>query len=134
MSANRGEERAVGLRGFGELEAAIMDRLWARGEPATVREILQDLSERRPLAYTTVLTVIDNLYKKQWLRREPVGRAHRYAPVMSREQYSADLMREALDASGNPTAALLGLVEQMSAAEAAALRAALSTGQDGAER
>ena len=87
------------LRGFGELEAAIMDRLWARGEPATVREVLADLRGDRELAYNTVLTVMDNLFKKGWLRRERAGRAHRYAPVTSREGYGARLMRDALDAS-----------------------------------
>jgi len=116
----------VAVRGFGDLEAVIMDRLWTRGQPTTVREIHTDLREQREIAYTTVLTVIDNLFKKGWLRREPAGRAHRYNPVMSREQYSAGLMREALDASGDPTVTLSGLIEQMTPAEAAALRAALT--------
>ncbi len=119
------------MRGFGELESAIMDRLWARDEPATVRELHTDLSAQRRLAYTTVLTVVDNLYKKGWLRREPAGRAFRYRPVTSREEYSARLMHEALDASGNPAAALLGLVGRMTLAEAAALRAALDAHETG---
>ena len=119
------------MRGFGDLEAAIMDRLWARDAPTTVRELHTDLREHREIAYTTVFTVVDNLFKKHWLRREPAGRAHRYTPVMSREQYSASLMRQALDASGNPAGALLGLVEQMTPAQAAALRAALAAHEDG---
>jgi len=113
------------LRGFGELEAAIMDRLWSRGEPATVREVLAELRGDRELAYNTVLTVMDNLFKKGWLRRERDGRAHRYAPVTSREGYGARLMRDALDASGDPRVALVQFVGQMSASETAALRAAL---------
>ena len=124
----------MAIRGFGDLEAAIMDRLWIRGAPTTVREVVTDLREHREIAYTTVLTVVDNLYKKGWLRREPAGRAHRYHPVMSREQYSAGLMREALDASGNPTVTLMGLVEQMTPAEAAALRAALAAHEEGTAR
>src|SRR6266540_4058791 len=83
-----------------------MDRLWARDEPATVRELHTDLSAQRRLAYTTVLTVVDNLYKKGWLRREPAGRAFRYRPVTSREEYSARLMHEALDASGKLAAVI----------------------------
>ncbi len=110
---------------FGDLEAAIMDRLWRRGTPTTVREILEDLRPARELAYTTVLTVTDNLFKKGWLRREPDGRAHRYQPVLSREEYGARLLRDALDASGDPKLALRSFVGQMSAAETAALRAAL---------
>ena len=114
------------MRKFGDLEAAIMDRLWERGTPSTVREILEDLQAQRQLAYTTVLTVTDNLLKKGWLRREPDGRAHRYEPVVSREEYGARLMRDALDGSGNPTLAFQSFVQQMSPAETAALRAALN--------
>lgn len=97
----------------------------------TVREVLGDLLPGRELAYNTVLTVVDNLYKKGWLRREPAGRAYRYEPVMSREAYGAGLMRDALEASGDPREALLQFVGQMSAAEAAALRAALAAHEEG---
>jgi predicted transcriptional regulator len=114
------------VRGFGELESSIMELLWDHGEPATVRQVHTALTKRRQLAYTTVLSVADNLYKKGILRREPVGRAHRYEPVMSREQYGATLMREALDGSGDREQALLAFVGRMSLEEAAALRAALS--------
>jgi predicted transcriptional regulator len=112
------------VRGFGDLEAAIMERLWDRG-PSTVREILQELRPERDLAYTTVLTVIDNLYKKQWLTREPDGRAHRYTPVVSREEYGAGVMRDALSTSGDAQLALRNFVGQMSAEETKALRAVL---------
>jgi len=114
------------VRGFGELEAVIMDRLWSRAEPATVREVLTDLRQHREIAYTTVLTVMDNLYRKGFLRREPAGRAHRYAPVAGRDQYVAQLMRQALDGSGDPAAALTHFVGRMTLEEAAALRAALT--------
>jgi predicted transcriptional regulator len=114
------------VRGFGELESTIMQWLWDRREPATVREVHTALRERREIAYTTVLTVMDNLYKKSWLRREPAGRAHRYEPVATREQYGAQLMREALDGSGDRAEALLQFVGRMSLEEAVALRGALS--------
>ena len=115
------------MRGFGDLEAAIMDRLWAYGAGMTVRELHTALSADRELAYNTVLTVTDNLYKKGWLRREPAGRAHRYTPLASREEYGARLMRTALDAAGDPRQALLQLIGRMSADETAALRAALNS-------
>ena len=115
------------MRGFGELEAAIMDRLWARGGAATVREILTDLRPERVLAYTTVLTVMDNLYKKGWLTREQDGRAHRYTPINTREEYVAGVMRAALDDSGDRAEALLQFVGRMTLEEAAALRSALSS-------
>ncbi|MEV0453863.1 BlaI/MecI/CopY family transcriptional regulator [Catellatospora methionotrophica] len=119
------------MRGFGDLEAAIMDRFWSRGEPATVRDILTELRPQRELAYNTVLTVVDNLYKKGWLVREAAGRAHRFTPTASREQYSARLMRDALDEGGDPQLALLQFVGQMTPQEADALRAALAAYEQG---
>ena len=52
--------------------------------------------EARPIAYTTVMSTMDNLHRKGWLAPEPDGRAYRYTAIASREEYSARLMREAL--------------------------------------
>jgi predicted transcriptional regulator len=114
------------LRGFGELEAAVMQLMWDRGAPATVRDIVNELRQQREIAYTTVLTVMDNLYKKGWLRREPAGRAHLYTVVATREEYGALVMRQALDGSGDRALALQHFVGKMTVEEAAALRQALT--------
>jgi predicted transcriptional regulator len=114
------------VRGLGELEAVIMDRLWTRGEPATVREILTDLQRQREIAYTTVLTVMENLHRKGVLRREPAGRANRYAPHRNRGQYVAQLMGQILDESDDRAEALRHFVGRMTLDDAAALRSALS--------
>ena len=66
------------MRQFGELEAVIMNSLWACGRPTLVREMVDDLQKDRQIAYTTVMTVMDNLYRKWWLRRHRDGRAWRY--------------------------------------------------------
>ena len=60
-----------------------MEVLWARGN-GTVRELLEE--DNLPLAYTTVMTTLDRLYKKQLLERVPEGRAYRYSPRCSREE------------------------------------------------
>lgn len=113
------------MRGFGELEAAVMERLWAAGAPRTVRQMHTELSGHRPLAYTTVLTVMDKLHRKGWLTREPVGRAFAYTPTVTKDRYTADVMGEALAASSDRGAALLAFLDQLSPDEAAQLRAAL---------
>ena len=113
------------MRRFGELEAVVMDRLWARGRPTSVREVVEELQRERSIAYTTVMTVMDNLHRKGWLTRELDGRAYLYTPVASEEAYSAELMRAALDESADPKAALVYFLGQMSAEEADALQAAL---------
>jgi len=113
------------MRRFGELEAVIMERLWERGRPALVREILEDLSQDRTIAYTTVMTVMDNLHRKGWLRRERDGRAWRYEPTGSRSGYTAALMNEALETSADRRRALAHFALQMSPHDAAVLRDAL---------
>ncbi|GAA0793563.1 hypothetical protein Sya03_59520 [Spirilliplanes yamanashiensis] len=102
-----------------------MSVLWDRAEPATVREVLEDLRPGRDLAYNTVLTVVDILYKKGWLERSREGRAFRYTPNASRSDYGARLMRDAMSESGDPVGSLAGFVQRLSVEESAALRAAL---------
>jgi predicted transcriptional regulator len=58
------------MREFGDLEAVIMDVMWRRGAPTTVRDVHGQLAQARPIAYTTVMTVMDNLYRKGFLQRE----------------------------------------------------------------
>jgi len=69
---------------LGHLEAGVMDVLWARGECA-VRDVMQALP--RPLAYTTVMTTLDRLFKKGLLGRNASRRAFVYAPRLSREEW-----------------------------------------------
>jgi len=114
------------MRGFGELEAVIMDVLWRWNRSATVRDVVEHLRAHRQIAYTTVMTVMDNLHRKGWLRRERDGRAYRYEPTASREEYSAGLMRQALEASEDTTSTLVHFLARMDPAESAALRDALA--------
>jgi|SRR6266511_3679163 predicted transcriptional regulator len=113
------------MRGLGELESAVMDRLWRWARPTTVREVADDLNTERALAYTTVQTVMDNLFRKGWLTRTPQGRAHRYEPTITREAAAARLMREALADGEDHQAVFTHFLAQMDAVEARALRAAL---------
>jgi predicted transcriptional regulator len=113
------------MRQFGELEAVIMDRLWAWGRPALVREVLDDLRKDRLFAYTTVMTVMENLHRKGLLRRHRDGRAWRYEPTGSRSGYTAALMSDALDTSTDRRTALAHFVLQMSPHDAALLQQAL---------
>ncbi|MFD7480845.1 BlaI/MecI/CopY family transcriptional regulator [Streptomyces sp. NPDC059837] len=113
------------MRRLGDLEAEIMDRLWTWDRPATVREVVDDINKTRPLAYTTVMTVTNILYSKDWLLRGKQGRAWLYTPVRSREAYAAALMEDGLGESKDRSAALVHFIENMSEDEVAALRAAL---------
>jgi len=120
------------MRQLGELEAVIMDRLWEWGRPVLVREVVEDLRPSRPLAYTTVMTVMENLHRKGWLRRERDGRAWRYEPASSRSGYTAALMSDALGTSTDRRTALAHFVLQMSPHDVALLEQALDQTRRGA--
>ncbi len=121
------------IRGFGELEAVIMDRIWNRGQDTstTVREVFDELATERDIAYTTVMSTMDNLHTKGWLTRKRDGKAYRYWATLTREQHSARLMREALDGGGRPDLVLSHFVEQIGPEESARLRAALANPRKG---
>lgn len=102
-----------------------MTRVWQWNRPVTVREVLEDLQQERSIAYTTVMTVMDNLHQKGWVRREVDGRAYRYTAVSTRAAYAAALMNEAWSQSDNPAAALVAFFGMMSPEQREALRDAV---------
>lgn len=113
--------------GLGELERAVMDVLWQQGPELTVRQVLDGLT-RRDLAYTTVMTVLDRLAKKDLVTRVRDGRAWRYAAAASREQLTAASMRtgmESLD-TDDRRATMLHFLGDASPDELADLRDALA--------
>ena len=113
------------MRPFGELEAAIMRELWERGEPATVRDVLAALSASRKLAYTTVMTVMDNLHRKGQLTREMSGRAWLYRPVRTRAEHVAALLQDVLAESEDRQEVLMHFVADLDADSVAQLRSAV---------
>ncbi len=102
-----------------------MDVLWRAQGPLKVREVLEHLDTGRELAYTTVMTVLDNLHRKDWVTRERDGKAYRYLPAASRAEAAANSLREVLDGSGDPEAVLLHFTKSVTESESALLRRAL---------
>jgi predicted transcriptional regulator len=111
------------VRGFGDLEAVIMQLVWDRGSAVTVRELFDEMRRERAIAYTTVMSTMDNLHGKGWLVRVKEGKAYRYTATATREEYSARLMREALADGGDTEAVLSHFVAQMDGEESQVLRA-----------
>lgn len=97
---------------LGPLEQRLLESLWERRN-ATVRELVEGGCQ--DLAYTTVMTTLDRLFKKNLLSREAEGRAFRYAPQFSREemhrQVAGEAFRKLLDASPSSSLPLSYLVE-----------------------
>ena len=97
---------------LGPLEERLLEALWERGT-ATVRELVDGGCQ--DLAYTTVMTTLDRLYKKHVLSRAAEGRAFRYAARFSREELhrevAGEAFRQLLDASPAAELPLSYLVE-----------------------
>jgi predicted transcriptional regulator len=97
---------------LGPLEERLLEVLWQRGN-ATVRDLVDGAC--RDLAYTTVMTTLDRLFKKKLLSREAEGRAFRYSPRFSREELhrevAGEAFRQLLDASPASSLPLSYLVE-----------------------
>lgn len=110
---------------FGELEAVIMDRVWASDGPVRVRDVVEAIRRDRQVAFTTVQTVMNILHGKGWLGREKQGRAYLYWAVRSREDYTAQLLVEALDTAADRGAAVSRLLDRLEPDEVSELRRAL---------
>ncbi len=95
-----------------EAELKLMDILWEKGE-GTVQDVLDALSERESLAYTTVLTILRILERKGYLKHRKVSRAFVYYPVVKRNEASRsavkDIMRKFFDDS--PELLVLSVIE-----------------------
>jgi predicted transcriptional regulator len=107
---------------MGGLEAAVMDVLWNRGGWSTPGEVHEVLAAERPLAYTTVMTILVRLWQKGRLERERDGRAYAYRALQSREEHAAARMGELLVAVGDRPVALAHFLQALPAADRDQLR------------
>jgi predicted transcriptional regulator len=80
--------RMFDLDPLGRLESELMSRIWLSGE-TSVRDLHRAFSSR--LAYTTIMTTVDRLYKKGLLSRNRSGRAYVYSAKVSESEYRARL-------------------------------------------
>lgn len=81
----------------GEME--IMNRLWAIGKEATIKEILEKCDEPKP-AYTTVATFLKILTAKGFITQEKhadTGKVYHYKPLLTRDEYTARVMNDVKD-------------------------------------
>lgn len=107
---------------LGPLETRLLELLWARPRAATVRDMHRELPE---LAYTTVMTTLDRLYRKGLLIRQKPARAFAYAPRYARGELLSQLISEQLadllGTGGQHTVLLSTLVRTVSQKDAALL-------------
>ncbi|WP_297454503.1 BlaI/MecI/CopY family transcriptional regulator [Persephonella sp.] len=104
---------------FGDLEEKVMDVLWKKGN-ATVSEVKKALKDK--FAHTTIMTILDRLYKKGILKREKEGKGYRYYPVITKEEFEKMIAKKVVKdlTKTNPSlaiAAFEGIVENLSKEE-----------------
>jgi predicted transcriptional regulator len=116
------------------LELDCMNTLWPIGH-GTVREIRDRLAERRPRAYTTIMTIMDRLARKGIVERVKAGRAYVYRPRLSAEDARAQALAQVLDSFfGGSKEALLAQLGNGTAVLRAAAGASTSSAGDGERR
>ncbi|HLJ29627.1 MAG TPA: BlaI/MecI/CopY family transcriptional regulator [Candidatus Angelobacter sp.] len=103
------------LEQLGSLESQLMERIWARGE-ISVRDLHAELASR--LAYTTIMTTLDRLFKKGLLNRRKVGKAYYYAAKLNEQEYKERLTQHffgmVLNDGANNNVVLSGFVDAVS--------------------
>lgn len=99
------------------LEEAIMAVLWDAPDWLTPREVRHQLNRERPIAYTTVTTVLVRLKKKNRVERVRRGKAYAYRAIQTRAEYAALRMEELLHAAGDRSVALSHFIENLSLSE-----------------
>jgi BlaI family penicillinase repressor len=77
-------------------ELAIMKVVWGF-DTVTVREVYEALRKTRPIAYTTVMTMMNVLEDKGYLTKKAQGRAHAYTPTRPRQQVVGAMVRDFVD-------------------------------------
>ncbi|NPB03884.1 MAG: BlaI/MecI/CopY family transcriptional regulator [Thermotogae bacterium] len=87
-----------GMYSLGPLEKEVMENIWQRKSGATVKEILGDINSHKmvPYAYTTILTICQNLEKKGFLVSKKEGKLKRYFPTVMREEFYRRRLRHFL--------------------------------------
>lgn len=111
---------------LGELELAVLKTIWEH-QPCTVQQVAKILGKRRGCARTTVLTVMQRLHAKDFLKRRKVGKVFHYVPTEGRNKVISRLIGQfldkVLDGSALPFVTYLTERKDLTQEQVAALRA-----------
>ena len=101
------------ILGLGTLQSEVMELVWER-EEATVAQLVEAIGKRRPVTYTTVLSAVQKLAKKGWLKHRSEGRAYVYSAARQRTEVGRSKLGELLKTafSGNPSLLLSNLIDE----------------------
>jgi len=87
--------REIACFALGKLERQVLEEIWGFGCEVSVRDIYRAFNER--VAYTTLMTTLDRLFKKNLLERRKDGRAFLYTAVIAREDFDQEIKADVID-------------------------------------
>ena len=79
---------------LGDLEKEIMEFMWTKNQPVTVRIVYESISKKRKIAYTTAMTIMGRLVDKGLLKRKESGKAYIYQPTYSKDKFLTRISRQ----------------------------------------
>jgi BlaI family transcriptional regulator, penicillinase repressor len=128
----RRKKRKLGINSLGDLEVDIMGIIW-KAKTATVKDVFEIMYERRRLAYTTIMTVMNRLAVKGILAQDKTAVPYVYEPLIQRDEVAKSMVKEVverlLDGSARPVLSYL-LDEDIEADEISELKALIQEKED----
>ncbi|WP_407669848.1 BlaI/MecI/CopY family transcriptional regulator [Paenibacillus albus] len=95
MKMNSFKYQGNGLgRFFGPLEVKVMDAIWSRPEPSTIKEVNAIVSEDKPMSFNTIMTVMNRLVDKGVLKKKLQSKSYVYSAVLSKERFLEEQSKE----------------------------------------
>jgi len=93
----RRKSTKIGIEGIGRLEAEIMSVVWDLDRAVTVREVYESMRKKKSIAYTTIMTVMNNLAEKGLLNQNKKATAYVYKPTKSKIDVAESLVQAVVD-------------------------------------
>lgn len=87
----------IGIQGIGRLEAEIMAVVWNIDREVTVREVYETMRKKKSIAYTTIMTVMNNLAGKGLLHQDKTATAYVYKPTKSNVDVALSIVQTVVD-------------------------------------
>ena len=87
----------IGIEGIGRLEAEIMSVVWTFEREVTVREVYEAMREKKSIAYTTIMTVMNNLAEKGLLLQDKAATAYVYKPTKTSVDVAISIVKTVVD-------------------------------------
>ncbi len=97
MGKSNTHSNKLGIDGIGKLEADIMSVVWKLNRAVTVRDVYEELRKNRKIAYTTIMTVMNNLSEKKLLNQDRAATAYVYTPAISNIEIATSIVENVVD-------------------------------------